>query len=213
MTAPEAPALIFDGPADAPLTLALAHGAGAPMDSPFMAAIAAGLAARGLRVARFEFGYMAARRSDGRKRPPEREPALLESWRRVIEALGAERLAIGGKSLGGRMASLVADETAVRALVCLGYPFHPPGKPERLRTAHLEDIRTPGLICQGTRDPFGTREEVAGYRLSPALRLHWAEDGNHDLAPRKASGRDSAQNWAEAMDAVAAFLTDPAVRP
>lgn len=205
------PDLLLDGPEEAPVTLALAHGAGAAMDSGFMAAFADGLAGRGIRVARFEFPYMAARRADGRKRPPDREPVLREAWRRAIEALGPpERLAIGGKSLGGRMASLVADEAGVRALVCLGYPFHPPGKPERLRTAHLETLRTPALICQGTRDPFGTAEEVRRYRLSPAIRLHWAEDGDHSLVPRKASGRTAERNWAEAMDTIAAFLLEPA---
>jgi len=214
------PDLLLDGPAPgsapgtaeaseasgAPLTLALAHGAGVPMDSDFMAAFAEGLAAEGLRVARFEFPYMAARRRDGRKRPPDREPVLLQTWRRVIAALGPENLAIGGKSLGGRMASLLADETAVQGLVCLGYPFHPPGKPDRPRTAHLETIKTPTLIVQGTRDPFGTPDEVAGYKLSPAVRLHWAEDGDHGLEPRKASGRTAEQNLAEAIAAVAAFL-------
>ena len=198
--------LILDGLADAPVTLALAHGAGAPMDSPFMAAFATALAAAGIRIARFEFPYMAARRHDGRKRPPDREAVLLEAWREVIARLGSENLAIGGKSLGGRMASLVADEAAVQGLVCLGYPFHPPGRPDKLRTAHLETIKTPTLIVQGTRDPFGGPDEVAGYRLSPAVRLHWAEDGNHDLAPRKASGRTAEQNWAEAAAVIAAFL-------
>ena len=200
--------LLIDGPERAALTLALAHGAGAPMDSPFMATFAEGLAGRGVRVARFEFPYMAARRREGRRRPPDREPRLLDCWRRVIERLGPARLVIGGKSMGGRMASLVADEAGVRALVCLGYPFHPPGKPERLRTAHLEGLRTPALIVQGSRDPFGGREAVAGYALSGAIRLHWAEDGDHDLKPRKASGRSQAQNWAEAMDAIADFLAD-----
>ena len=207
--------LILDGPAgpvEPALTLALAHGAGAPMDSPFMAAFAAGLAAEGIRVARFEFPYMAARRHDGRKRPPDREAVLLEAWRQVIARLGPGRLAIGGKSLGGRMASMVADETGVRGLVCLGYPFHPPGRPDKLRTAHLETIKTPTLIVQGTRDSFGGPGEVEGYTLSPAVRLHWAEDGDHGLAPRKASGRTTEGNWAEAISAIAAFpraLEDP----
>jgi predicted alpha/beta-hydrolase family hydrolase len=131
---------------------------------------------------------------------------LLEAWRRVIAALGPENLAIGGKSLGGRMASLLADEAAVRGLVCLGYPFHPPGRPDKLRTAHLRTIETPTLIVQGTRDPLGGASEVPGYGLSPAIRLHWAEDGDHGLAPRKASGRTTEQNWAEAIRAIAAFL-------
>ena len=197
---------LFDGSDEGSLTLVLAHGAGAPMDSPFMTAFAEGLGRRGLRVARFEFPYMAARRGDGRKRPPDGQAKLLESWRQAVAALQPARLAIGGKSMGGRMASLVADELGAAGLICLGYPFHPPGKPERLRTAHLEAIESPTLIVQGTRDPFGARAEVRDYGLSDALRLHWAEDGNHDLAPRKASGRSAEENWSEAMDAVAGFL-------
>lgn len=199
-------AFLQDGPAAADTTLVLAHGAGAPMDSDFMAAFARGLGDRGLRVLRFEFPYMAARRRDGRKRPPDRQPRLLETWQQVIARLEPRRLAIGGKSMGGRMASLVAGQPEVSALVCLGYPFHPTGKPERLRTEHLKELRTPCLIVQGSRDPFGTREEVPGYGLAPAVRLHWAEDGNHDLVPRKASGRSAEQNWAEAMDAIRDFL-------
>ena len=206
------PAPVAEGAASQPvLTLALAHGAGAPMDSPFMATFAAGLAVEGVRVARFEFPYMAARRHDGKKRPPDREAVLLEAWRQVIARLGPNHLAIGGKSLGGRMASLVADVSAVRGLVCLGYPFHPPGRPDKLRTAHLETIKTPTLIVQGTRDPFGTSDEVKGYALSPAVRLHWAEDGNHDLTPRKASGRTAERNWSEAVSAIAAFLRKPGI--
>ncbi len=200
------PILRLTGPSDATHTLALAHGAGAPLDSPFMEEVADGLARRGVRVARFEFPYMAARRSDGRRRPPDREPRLLACWREVVEALNDRPLAIGGKSMGGRMASLIADEVGVEALVCLGYPFHPPGKPGRLRTAHLEELRTPTLIVQGTRDPFGTREEVTGYALSPAVSLHWAEDGDHSLKPRKASGRSEADNLEAATEAVADFL-------
>lgn len=203
------PAFLFDGPTCAPLTVALAHGAGAPMDSPFMAAFAGELAAAGAgdwRVARFEFPYMAARRRGGGRRPPDRQPVLLQTWRDAIAALDPARLVVGGKSMGGRMASLVAEESAVRGLVCLGYPFHPPGRPERLRTAHLEALRCPTLIVQGTRDPFGTAEEVAGYALSPAIRIHWIADGDHDLKPRKASGRSPTEALGEAVGAVAGFL-------
>ena len=75
---------------------------------------------------------------------------------------------------------------SIAGLVCLGYPFHPPGRPEQLRTAHLATLATPTLICQGTRDIFGTREEVAAYALSPAIVIAWVEDGDHDLRPRKA---------------------------
>jgi hypothetical protein len=201
--------MLVDGPADARTTLVLAHGAGAPMDSPFLEALTRGLAAGGVRVARFEFPYMATRREQGRRGALDREPVLLAAWRDAIERLGGgPRLAIGGKSLGGRMASLLADEVGARALVCLGYPFHPPKQPGRLRTAHLERIRTPTLIVQGTRDPFGRPEEVAGYRLSPAIRVVWIEDGDHDLRPRAGSGRSQAANLREATDAVLRFLAE-----
>ena len=107
--------------------------------------------------------------------------------------------------MGGRMASLIADEAGVRGLACLGYPFHPPGRPEKLRTAHLAALATPALIVQGTRDPFGTPAEVQGYALSAAIRLVWIEDGDHDLRPRKSSGRSHAQNIAAALDEVVGF--------
>lgn len=199
---------LVNGPGDAPVTLVLAHGAGAPMDSGFMEAFAAGLGDRGVRVVRFEFPYMRARRESGSRRPPDREAVLLNTWREVVAELGGH-VAIGGKSMGGRMASMVAESVAARALVCLGYPFHAPGRPDKPRVAHLRDLAVPALIVQGTRDPFGGRDDVAGYELSDAIRVHWVEDGDHDLTPRKAAGsRDAA--WAAAMDAVAAFLRERA---
>jgi len=206
---PAPPEFQFNGPENAPLTLVLAHGAGSFMDTEFMDAFAEGMVVQGhghLRVARFEFPYMAARRDDGRRRPPNPESVLLETWRRAIAALGSERLVIGGKSLGGRMASMVADESDVRAVVCLGYPFHPQGNPEKLRTAHLAALSTPTLIVQGTRDPFGTEEEVSRYSLSSSIALHWIEDGDHNLVPRKSSGRGTSQTWTEAISAIGDFL-------
>lgn len=206
------PHLLFDGPDDAPFTIALAHGAGAAMDSAFMQTFAEGLAARGLRCVRFEFPYMAERRVDGKKRPPDRAPVLIETWRAVIAHLNPAPLVIGGKSMGGRMASMIArtleeEGAPVRGLICLGYPFHPPGKPEKAaeRLAHLTDIRTPTLILQGTRDTFGGRDQVLALPLAKAVRVMWLEDGDHGFKPRKASGRTEAQNWAEAIDAMDAF--------
>ena len=191
-----------DGP-----TLLLAHGAGAPMDSPFMNELAEGLARTGAPVVRFEFDYMAKRREDGKRRGPDRAPRLEEKFKEVISELGApEELVIGGKSMGGRIASMIADELGVCGLLCFGYPFHPPGKPERLRTAHLKTLRTPALIVQGTRDSFGTQEEVEGYELSSAIELAWMEDGDHSFKPRKKSGRTLEQNMEEAVRAAAGFL-------
>jgi predicted alpha/beta-hydrolase family hydrolase len=209
VTAGAAPRFLFDGPEEGP-ALVLAHGAGAPMDSPFMAAVAAGLGERGVRVARFEFGYMRARREGGGRPAPDREPRLRQAWLAAIAELGGgPRLWIGGKSLGGRIASMIADEAEVRGLVCLGYPFRPPGAASwavEKRTAHLRDLRTPTLIVQGTRDSFGGPAEVGGYPLSGSVRIHWIEDGDHSLVPRKSSGRTAEQNLAETVAAVADFV-------
>lgn len=196
--------LLRTGPTDAATTLVLAHGAGAGMNSPFMAAFAEGLAERGTAVIRFEFPYMQTMSASGRRRPPNPGRVLEQHWRDVIAAVGP--CAIGGKSLGGRIASLVADACGVSGLICLGYPFHPPGKPQKTRTEHLKTLRTPTLICQGTRDPFGTREDVASYDLSRAIEVFWLEDGNHSLEPRRASGLTANDNWRASMDRISDFL-------
>ncbi len=203
--------MLFDGPKKSDAVVILAHGAGAPMDSPFMAAFADGLAAAGYRVGRFEFPYMQRRRQEGTKRPPDRAPVLETSWREVVDEVrdaspSQAKIVIGGKSMGGRIASMIADDAGVDGLVCLGYPFHPPGRPEKTRTEHLAALATPTLIVQGTRDSLGTFDDVASYALSPAIRLAWMEDGDHSFKPRKASGRLEEQNWNEGIAAVAAFL-------
>lgn len=199
------PALI-EGPVRARRTLVLAHGAGAAMDTPFMDTIAAGVAAAGIRVVRFEFPYMAARRQ-GRRPPPDRLPVLQRTWHEVVAALGKpERLVIGGKSMGGRIASMVADDLGVAGLVCLGYPFHPAGRADSLRVAHLEALRTPALIVQGERDPMGSRAEVASYALAASIRVLWLADGDHSFKPRKASGETEAGHLATAAQAVATFI-------
>lgn len=193
------------------------------MTSPFMNAVAHELATRGIAVTRFEFAYMAARRTTGKRRPPPKAESLVSEYEAAIAAVSASlpkttRLVIGGKSMGGRVASMIADEACakmcVSGLVCLGYPFHPPGKPDRLRTAHLETLRCPALIVQGERDPFGTRTEVEALKLSPAISLAWAGDGDHDLGPRGASGLTRKGNLAAAADAIAAFVAalPPAAR-
>ena len=204
---------LFDGPDTAPVTILLAHGAGAPMDSASMTATAKALAAAGFRVARFEFHYMAARRY-GHRKPPPRAETVNPEYIKAIADLRAKgvtgKLIVGGKSMGGRVASMVADEMfakgEIAGLICLGYPFHPPGKPEQLRTKHLIDLKTPTLIFQGTRDEFGTKDEVATYGLSPAIEVVWLEDGDHDLKPRKAvSGFSAADHLATTAKAVDAW--------
>jgi predicted alpha/beta-hydrolase family hydrolase len=201
--------LLVDGPSDAPMTIALAHGAGAAMDTPFMTFFATLLADRGFRVVRFEFPYMDAYRKTGKRKPPDREPVLRETWLRVVEQVGPTNLVIGGKSMGGRIASLIADEAGVAGLVCLGYPFHPVGKPEQLRVKHLQTIKTRTLILQGERDPFGNWEEVAKYKLSRAVTIKWLVDGDHSFKPRKSSGRTEEQNWQEAVEGIADLVEFP----
>jgi predicted alpha/beta-hydrolase family hydrolase len=199
---------LFDGPAHAHATILLGHGAGAPMDSPAMTAISAALAKTGFRVARFEFGYMASRRTDAGRKPPPRAETLIEEYRSAVTGLGASGpLVIGGKSMGGRVASMLADELLaagqIAGLLCLGYPFHPPGKPEQLRTKHLAGMKTPALICQGTRDIFGSRDEVSSYSLSKKIEILWLEDGDHDLKPRKGiSGFTAADHLKTMAEAV-----------
>jgi len=203
---------LITGPKDARVRFLCAHGAGKGMESPFLDTVADLLGERDIAVWRFEFGYMAARRDSGSRKPPPKAERLMDEYRAAVAELprGGSVL-IGGKSMGGRVASLVADELfglgRIAGLVCLGYPFHPPNKPEKLRTAHLEALGCPALIVQGERDPFGTRAEVEAFRLSSAIRLHWADDGDHDLGPRGASGFTRKGNLTAAADAIAAFAT------
>lgn len=208
---PQSPLQLIDGPASAPATLLLAHGAGAPMDSPFLQTMASGLAALGWRVVRFEFPYMAKARQSGQRRAPDRQPVLLQSWRDQVAAAASQGpLFLGGKSMGGRMASLVLEEQAQAAVVlgclCLGYPFHPPGKPESLRIAHLETLTQPVLVVQGERDSFGRRAEVEGYGLSSAVQVHWIPDGDHSFKPTKRSGLSESANLQEAIAAADQFM-------
>lgn len=209
------PDFLNTGPADAPSRLLLAHGAGALMTSPFMETISALLAERGVAVTRFEFSYMAARRDGGKRRPPPKAETLIGEFEAAIAEARAlpgsqQRLFIGGKSMGGRVASMIADtafETgSVSGLICLGYPFHPPGKPDQLRTSHLAQLACPTLIIQGERDPFGSRSEVEAMSLSKAIGFLWAADGDHDLGPRGASGFTRKGNLSAAADAIADFM-------
>jgi predicted alpha/beta-hydrolase family hydrolase len=150
---------------------------------------------------------MRRRRAGTRGGAPDRPAVLEATWHEAIEAVGhPERLIIGGRSMGGRIASMIADDAGVRGLVCLGYPFHPLGKPGRTRTAHLATLRTPALIVQGERDAMGDRVEVAGYALSPTIEIVWLPDGDHSFVPRKRSGVTEAANVATAVGAVRSFV-------
>ncbi len=197
--------VLQDGPNDARVTVVLAHGAGAGMEHPFLANVATGLAAAGHRIVRFEFPYQHDARV-GRRRAPDPMPVLQATMRDVVAQHAKPPFVIAGKSMGGRVATMVADELGAAGVVVFGYPFHPPKEPQRLRTAHLAELGTPTLILQGERDPFGTREDVAGYTLAPSITIDWFEDGDHSLEPRKKSGFTAAQHLARAIDAAAAFV-------
>ena len=195
------------------VTFILSHGAGAGQLHPFMRLFASGLAERGIDVLTFNFVYMEQRRS-----VPDPKAKLESCYLAVIEAatrhkkLKGNRLAIGGKSMGGRIASQVgaqpesADEIA--SLVFLGYPLHPPGRPDKLRDAHLPEIKAPMLFVQGSRDTFGTPEELRAvfkkHHLSPTL--HVVEGGDHSLKVPKSLGVTQDQVYASVMDTIAVWL-------
>jgi len=203
----ERPSYLQDGPEQAPLTILLAHGAGAGMDTPFMNHIATGIARHGFQVLRFEFPYMQQMKALGKRRAPNSAAILRSHFEERIAELGdPQKLIIGGKSMGGRIASTILDSSGVRGGICLGYPFHPPGKPVKLRTEHLKPLQTPLLILQGERDPFGTREDVANYTLSKSIEISWLPDGEHSFKARKASGHTTSGNWDLAVQRTVKFL-------
>lgn len=182
--------LIINEAPDSLATVLFAHGAGAPMDSEAMNAFASSMVAAKLSVIRFEFSYMADRRSGTSRRPPPRAETLKPEFiARVYDLCGAQPVLVGGKSMGGRVATMIADELHTKnqaiGAISIGYPFHPPKHPKVLRTKHLTCLEAPVLICQGTRDPFGTFQEVSKYELSSSVEIVWFKDGDHDLAPRK----------------------------
>ena len=201
--------ILFDFAEGSCCTLILAHGAGAPMDSAFMQEMTQCLQLLGVSVVRFEFPYMVQRRQGGARRPPNQSAVLLDTWRTVyaqVRAKVAGPLAIGGKSMGGRMASMLADELQVDALICLGYPFYPAGKQDRPRTAHLTDLRTPTLIVQGERDALGAKPIVQDYALSSAIELEWLALADHDLKPLKRSGFTHEEYMQRSAERIVSFL-------
>ena len=207
--------IIQDGSNQAATVLILAHGAGAGSDSEFMDCFAQSLSGSelrgGLDVCRFDFPYMVTRRSTGIKRPPDRAAVLIKTWHRAINLVRrssapSHRLFIGGKSMGGRFASMVAEDEKVDGIVCLGYPFHPPGKPDKLRTEPLEDLNIPMLVCQGERDVFGHRVESDSWRLSRSIQFSWLTDGDHSFKPRKRSGLTETENRTTACQSIVEFI-------
>ena len=200
--------LLWNGSASASSVLILAHGAGADMNHEFMAYFAERLGSDDLAVARFNFRYI-----DAGRRSPDKQPVLEDTYRDVVQEItddrSPQRLFIGGKSMGGRIGShIVATGAEANGLVYLGYPLHPPGRPERIRDAHLGDIKAPQLFVEGTRDPFcplDTLEEVIGKRKLKA-DVVVIDDGDHSLKVRKSSGRSTKQAWDEAIAAIATWI-------
>lgn len=201
---------LINGDAGCP-TLVFAHGAGAGMESDFMQYVSTELAHRGVRVIRFNFLYMQQQLLTGKRRPPDRQPKLLEHFEDVIDRLAiSEPCFIGGKSMGGRMASVLATTKSVAGVVVFGYPFHALGKPEKVRIDHFPDLKCPVLICQGERDNMGNLEDVAQYRLADNMQIEWFKDGDHDLKPRKSSGFSHDEHLEVAVDKVSRFIIDTA---
>ncbi|HEX8089694.1 MAG TPA: alpha/beta fold hydrolase [Blastocatellia bacterium] len=190
------------------ITMLLAHGAGANQLSGFMVSFAEGLSARGIDTVTFNFLY-----TEQGRRAPDRNEKLEACYRAAIAAirknktLGSNPLIIGGKSLGGRIASQVAASGAndVAGLVFLGYPLHPPGKPDKLRREHLSSIRAPMLFVQGSRDPFGTPDELRPIieSLKAPATVYTVEGGDHSFAVRKSSPVSQEQVYEAAQDAIA----------
>ncbi len=198
---------IVEGPENGPLFV-FAHGAGAGMEHDFMTAVAKGLVEQGIRVVRFNFPYMVKRSVDGKKRPPDRAPKLLEAYSEVIAHFASSPVVIGGKSMGGRMASLLAEHELVAGIACLGFPFHPPGKPEKFKGDHLASIDKPTLILQGERDTFGKREEFDEFVFSQQVKVSFLPDGDHSFKPPKSSGHTEAGNIALAVEQLSAFINE-----
>jgi uncharacterized protein len=200
------------GPLDGRPLVILAHGAGAPMTHPFMEGASAGLVDRGFTVARFNFPYMERAAREERRLPPDRAPVLLDTWRAMLDRArrwkGAGPVVMGGKSMGARMASmLLAEGRAPEAVgvFYLGYPLHPPGKPEKLRDAHLPDVPVPQLFVSGTKDSLSDLALLRPVlsRLGGRARLVTVEKGDHSLARSRKDPMAGSEEW---LDEVAAFI-------
>ena len=166
----------------------LSHGAGAGSDSDFMQQLACALESLGLVVCLWDFPYMVQAKLLHKKRPPDRMPVLLEALRQKVATFEDDLpLFLAGKSMGGRVSSMLLDELSL-AGIAYGYPFHPIGKTHVLRVEHLQALQQPLLIVQGERDGFGHFDEVSRYSLSEQVSLQWLPDGDHSFKPRKASG-------------------------
>ncbi len=192
-----------------------AHGAGADKDSEWMLAMDSRLNLCGLEVKRFNFPYMNKRLQDGKRRPPDRQPVLLECLAEQLQKIPEnKKIILGGKSMGGRMASLFAAQKSVHsdlvsrvaAVICMGFPFHPPSKVEKYRGDHLQTMERPTLILQGERDNMGSRSELAQYQFSQSVAVEFITDGDHSFKPRVKSGLKLEDNLETATQHIVEFV-------
>lgn len=187
--------------------LLFAHGAGADKSSEFMQLTARMFREHQIDCRLFNFDYMDKAAELGTRRPPDRMPKLSERFVKEIAHIDSTiPLFIGGKSMGGRVASMLLEETEALAGVCFGYPFHPPGKPDKLRTEHLESLSKPLFIAQGDRDPFGKRNEVEAYSLSSSVRVSFIRNGEHSFKTRKSDPNSTEQNMRDAVLSSVEFI-------
>lgn len=213
------------GPATA--LLVFAHGAGAGMDHEFIVKMSALITQQNIHVLCFNFPYMDKRKVDGKRRPPDRMPKLLASYHQLLKEtalkIAAEEqlpIFVGGKSIGARVAATLFSEDnesasveshlleAVKGIICLGYPFHPPKKTEKLRLAPLQSNNRPVCVLQGVRDSLGAKDEIKTYALNKSVQVQYFEDGDHDLKPRVKSGYTQDQHMKNAAIEIRSFINE-----
>ncbi len=194
-----------------------AHGAGANMHHDFMKQITALFNQNNINVLRFNFPYMDRRAETGKRYPPNRMPMLIDCFKTVVAEAVQNKcinyplpLFIGGKSMGGRVAAMLAGDDDIAQLIqgvfCVGYPFHPPKKPEKLRLEPLQDTQTPIFIVQGDRDTLGAEQEIVDYELSSLCQITFLADGDHSLKPRVKSGFTAQQHMKSAVQRIVVFI-------
>lgn len=193
----------------------LAHGAGADMDHEYILELVRLLNKQQLNVLRFNFPFMDKRRLDGKRRPPDRMPALIACYHSVLAKVDSHLpIYLAGKSMGGRVAATLASDKAlmninnVKGVICLGYPFHPVKKLDKLRLSPLQETQLPVLILQGERDALGSKDDIAEYKISSKCQLNFFTDGDHDLKPRVKSGYTLQQHKTLAVQKMSEFIDE-----
>ncbi len=197
---------ITEGKESSPDTIILAHSSGAPMNSEFMNYFSKNLSKLGFFCVRFQFPYMTKQIIEGKKSFPDKFDVLKKSWLIAINHVNKKDVIIGGKSMGGRIATLIANEVKPKGVIVLGYPFFNSRGTNENRLKHLENINTPTLICQGENDNLGKRCEVEKLHLSKKINIHWIESANHSLIPPKRTGKTMNQCWDRCIVSIKYFI-------